>query len=95
MTYDVGDRARLEVGFTNLAGNPTDPTAVTLKVKAPGTAVVTYTFGVGGTIVKDSTGNYHADIDITVPGKWHYRWTGTGALVVVEETSLFVRKSNV
>lgn len=66
---------------------PADPTAVFFRWSDPAGNVTTWQYGVTGTIVKDSTGNYHADADTTLvgavagPGVWKLRVyaTGTGA----------------
>lgn len=93
MTYDVGDRTRLTATFTDdITGNPADPTVITLRVKPPKTnAIVMVSNSSPQQIFKDSTGVYHADIDVTVSGTWHYKWFGTGSLVAAEEATFFVR----
>lgn len=82
---NVGDLERVDItNITNAAGVVTDPTALTLKVKVPAGTVTTYTYGVDVIVVKDSVGNYHADIPITAAGRWSYAWEGTGAATVAE-----------
>lgn len=82
---NVGDVRRLEV--TNIrteAGVVTDPTALTLTVKKPDGTSTVYTYTVGPTIVRDSLGNYHANIDLDSAGWWRYSWIGTGAAAFAE-----------
>lgn len=90
--YDIGDLAKVSAAFTNAAGAAIDPTVVKLTVKKPDGTLTTYTYGVGDTIVKDSTGNYHANIDLTLAGTWRYRWFSTGTGQAAEEDDLFVQE---
>lgn len=90
--YDVGDSIRLSVAFTNSAGAAVDPGAVSLKVKAPGGTVTTYTYA-GATVTKDSTGNYHVDLDLPTAGEWLYRWAGTSSNKAATEGGFTVRPS--
>lgn len=76
--YDQGDLVRAEGVFTNAAGTAIDPTAVKVTVRRPGGQVATYVYGTDAAVVKDSTGNYHIDIDAHSPGTWYYRWWSTG-----------------
>lgn len=78
ITVFQGTTVRLNVAFTNISGAATDPTTVSLKVKAPGTALATYTYA-GGTLTRSSTGVYYKDISTTTTGGlYRYYWTGTG-----------------
>jgi hypothetical protein len=90
---DIGDQVRLSVQI-EVGGADTDPTTLLLKWKPPKTAATIYTHGAEGSpTVKDSTGNYHADIDITVQGLHYYRWEATGAAVGAEESTVTARVS--
>ena len=91
--YDVGDRVRLLATFKNAAGVATDPTTITVKTKTPAGVVATFVFGIDAQVVKDSTGNYHFDFDLTASGHWYYRWAATGAVFAAEEGTLDVRVS--
>lgn len=64
---------------------PADPTNVFVKWKDPqGNVTGPWQYGVTGSIVKDSVGNYHADADTTKvvtvggAGVWEVRWYSTG-----------------
>ena len=82
---NTGDLQRVEAtNITNAAGVVTDPTALTLKIKKPDAIITTYTYGVDNIVVKDSVGNYHADIPIDQAGRWSYSWAGTGAATFAE-----------
>lgn len=81
-TYDIGDQVRLTATFKNRSGSPADPTTVTFTYQKPGGPVISDS----GAVVKDSTGVYHYDLTLdNVPGKWRYRFAGTGALIAAEE----------
>ena len=68
--------------FTSISGTVIDPDVVTFSYQVQGLTQVTFTYtnGTGdptGTIVRDATGTYHADIDTTgQPGNWVWRWAG-------------------
>ena len=80
--YPVGSLVRQSTAFTDLTtGNPTDPAIVSLEwqVVPNGTgsagATTTWTYNSTGSIVRDGTGLYHADLDTTgVPGQWQGLW---------------------
>jgi len=91
-TYDKGDLLRLTGTFTNVSGTATDPTTVTLKIKAPGTALATYTYALSQ-VTKSTTGVYYKDISLATVGIWHYRWEGTGAVESATEGWFEVRES--
>ena len=84
-SYDVGSLIVVSAAFT-VNGVATDPTTVTCKVADP-LGVVTQP-----TVVKDSVGNYHANVDTTNghSGLWSYRFTGVGACQAVEENQFYV-----
>ena len=79
--YSVGSLVRTSETFTDAAGTLIDPTTVTLKwnivpngTGSPG-STTTWTYLGTGSIVKDSTGKYHADLDTTsLPGQWQGAW---------------------
>jgi hypothetical protein len=68
--------------FLSLAGTAVDPDIVTFGYVLPNQPAVnfTYTAPTGdptGTIVRDGTGLYHADINTTgLVGQWIWRWAG-------------------
>jgi hypothetical protein len=88
--YLRGELVRVSVAFTNNAGAAGDPTTVTLKYRPPGGAIVPIVYPAAG-IVKDSTGNYHADIDTSsAAGIWRYRWEGTSPVQSAAEAQFTV-----
>ena len=86
-SYWPGAAVRLSAIFT-VGGTATDPTTVTLQTRDPsGTTTAV-------TVVKDSTGHYHGDVEVAVSGQWHYRWVGAGAAVAAAEGTFMVRGSS-
>lgn len=82
--YTFGDQPRLSIAFTDPdnADAAYDPTGVVLTVWKPDDAdaspSISYVHGTDAQLVKDSVGNYHADIDADTAGTWSYHFQGTG-----------------
>lgn len=76
--YQVGDLVRISGAFTDTSDAPQDPSALSLFVTAPNGITTEYVYGTDVEVVKDSTGNYHADIDADLAGDWRYRWVSSG-----------------
>ncbi len=76
--YDIGDLVTVRGAFTDAAGLPADPAAVSVAYEDPSGNVTTLVYGVDAAVVKDSTGNYSLEISIDEAGDWHYRWIATG-----------------
>lgn len=72
-SYVRGVLVRASATFANAAGTAVDPTTVTFRVRAPNGTITT------PSVVKDSVGNYHVDVDANAEGTWHFRWEGAGA----------------
>jgi hypothetical protein len=90
-THDLGDLCRVTAEFTNVVTEAAlDPTVVKLSFKDPSDNVTTWIYGTDAEIVKDSTGNYHADIDCDEAGTWYYRWWSTGTGQAADEASFIV-----
>ena len=79
MSHGLGQTVTLSVTFRNASGVAADPTAVSLEVTAPDGTPATYTYA-AGQVTKASTGVYNRAVALTLPGAWHYRWEGTGAI---------------
>lgn len=78
-SFHVGALVRLKGTFTNAAGLPIDPTAVSIFVTDPAGTTTEYTYGEEGTVVKESSGVYYQDVSITnLPGTWYWRAQSTG-----------------
>ncbi len=79
MSHVLGQAVTITATFRNASGVPADPTAVALEVTAPDGTTATYTYA-GAQVTKASTGVYTRSIALSLPGAWHYRWEGTGAI---------------
>jgi hypothetical protein len=90
-SYDIGQGVIISVSITvnGVAADPTGNPIATVKDPA-GNATTP-------TVVKDSTGNYHATVDTTggPAGQWWYRFSGTGAALGAEEDFFTVEASKV
>jgi hypothetical protein len=78
-TYDVGDSVRCAGAWTDADSAAFDPDTVVFKHKDPSDNETTLTHGVDAEVVKDSTGNYHVDVDVDESGTWWYRFEGTAS----------------
>lgn len=80
--------------FTNVNGVVTDPGEVVFAYQVSNGTLYQATYGVPqtwGTIVKDSVGTYHIDIDTTgQPGIWTFVWAGAGVVQARSESQLMV-----
>jgi hypothetical protein len=92
-TYDLGDLIRVSAAFAS-AGAAIDPTAVTVKYRAPVAGTTTLVYGVDADLVKDDTGEYHVDIDADEEGTWYYRFESTGTGQAAAEGAFRVRVSS-
>lgn len=90
---DIGDARRLSVTFTDLAGTAADPDTVTLEVRAPDGTLTSYVHGTDAEVVKDSTGNYHADLEFAQAGRHMVRWIGEGTVDAVDASEVHVRRN--
>lgn len=93
MTYDLGDEIRVSAEFLDSDGDAFDPTTVLFAVRKPGGKLVQYTYGVHGELVKDSTGNYHVDVDGDLAGTWFYRFYATGTGKSAQDGQFIVKAS--
>lgn len=91
--YDKGDKVRVSGVFTNAAGSAVDPDVVRFKYRAPGASTVTLVYGTDAALVKDSTGNYHADVDCAASGVLRYRWESTGSGQAAAEGEFVIERS--
>ena len=89
--YDPGSKIRLRARFL-AEGVLTDPTTVSLKVKDPAGAIITYSYPTG--VTKESVGRYLKDIMQTMPGRWFYKYIAGpgGVLEATAEGSFRIRE---
>ncbi len=100
---DVGDVRRYgnhlasgAAAFTNAAGTADDPDSVELIVEKPDLTQTVYVLsptGQQGTLVKESTGRFYADVEHDQAGWWAVRLAGTGSPTAAAETLVRVRRS--
>ncbi len=86
--YDKGDLIRCSAAFTDAGGSAADPDVIIFKFTTPPGVTTTYIYDTDVELVKDSTGNYHVDVDGNAEGTWHYRFHSTGSGQAADE-SLF------
>lgn len=84
--YQVGDLVPLEATFRNTAGVATNPTGVTLTVRAPDGTVTT------PTPTNPSTGVYHFDLAASQAGLYWYTFKGTGTVTAADRNSFYVEE---
>ena len=92
-TYQLGDLVRCSGPFTNASDAAIDPSEVYFQVKNPSNQTTTYHYGQHAQLVKDSTGNYHVDIDADLCGTWYYRFYSTGTGQAADENSFIVENT--
>jgi hypothetical protein len=92
--FPVGKTVRISGAFVDVNGAAVDPSTVTLAYKAPGGSRTTKTYAAGD-VVKDSTGNYHYDLPLTVAGRWKYRWESTGPTTTQTDNEIRVIPTDV
>lgn len=87
--YDVGDALTSTVTFRSDADPPvlTDPTTVTVTVRAPDGTVTDRS----AEIVKAAVGVYKLTLVPTTPGVWVVRWVGVGAIAATDEKTYGVK----
>jgi hypothetical protein len=87
--YDIGDRRTLQVDFTDAAGTPAGPTAVTLTIREPDGTIVSKT---GGELSNPQVGRYTFAYTIAKDGRHVVRWQGAGVVDTAEETEFYARR---
>lgn len=94
MRFIIGQMARLSGEFQDGdSRDDVDPTNVYLRIRKPDATETTYTYGIGIVVVRDSIGNFHADIALDQVGLWFYRWVSTGAVTAADERGFQVDES--
>lgn len=83
--HDIGDVVDLRATFTDIAGVPTNPSAVTLRVRKPDGTVLT------PSPTNPGVGIYSHLLSPDLSGWWTYRFIGTGTNAAAEEARFFVR----
>lgn len=91
--FVLGEAVRVAAVFRNAAGTVADPTAVLFKYRDPAGAITPLAYPTDVALVKDSTGNYHVDIDASMAGTWNWRFYATGTGKTANEGSFTVGES--
>lgn len=80
----AGVPASARSAFCNLAGVPTDPTAVTLSVQKPDGTVLTYVWpilgGANGLLTRESVGRFFQDVSFDRATRWTWSLSSTGVV---------------
>lgn len=90
--YDVGDMRRLSVTFTDSTGASADPTGITFRVRAPDGVVTAYVYGTDVELARTAAGAYYVDYLLAKPGRYSYRFEGTGAIKTAEGADIYARR---
>ena len=86
--FEIDTLIRFTSAFTTQnAGAAIDPSSVICYVIDPNGVKNTYT---GAQIIRDSIGDYHIDLTLTVSGRWIYKWQGTGIATVTSPDIIIV-----
>lgn len=90
--WTVGETAQLTLSVDSLQGVPSDPAALRLKIDPPLGIRIELIYGTDATIVRDSAGRFHADLELTMKGIWSYRWETNSPGTTAIEGSLTVKQ---
>ena len=95
--YEIGKTMVTSIAWViGATGIAVDPSSVTLRVLMPGSSSpVVYVYGVDAGIVKDSVGQYHANIVLNTSGIVSYRWEAGGSYPDALENTVRVLPSNI
>jgi hypothetical protein len=91
--YILGEAVRVASEFTNSAEVVADPDAVFFKYRDPEGLITTLEYPDDAELVRDEIGNYHVDIELTIPGTWLWRSYATGTGRTATEGSFTVAPS--
>lgn len=89
-TYDVGDRVQVRESFA-VGSTPTDPTALTARVRRPDGTQVVYAYASAPALVRESAGNYRLDLTPDQVGTWWVAFEATGTVQDTRESAFAVR----
>lgn len=87
--YVVTTQVRVMATFANLAGTPTNPTAVACTVEAPDGTTTT------PSVTSSGSGVYYVDLTLDQAGTWLVEWQGTGAVIAAADQVIYARASKV
>lgn len=87
ITTVAGTLVELDSTFTDAANNLVDPTVVTAEIRTPDGSVVQLA------TVRVSLGLWKATYTPLIPGRYDYRFQGTGAVAAAGEGSIVATTS--
>lgn len=90
-----GDMVPVRAYIRSFAQVPTNPTTVRLRYRRPDFTAGLLTYGTDVALTRPATGEYRADIDLTQPGVWIFRWEADGNVKGAAEVHLAVAESDV
>jgi hypothetical protein len=81
--YPILTAVELSIIFTDVSGDPVDPSSVVLSVTDPDQVVTT-----PPPVARVGTGAYSSSVVVSEVGVWQYSWQGTGAVIANSGTGL-------
>lgn len=95
-TYQLGTLVQLAVAFTDLNGNPINPTTVVIYVQDPTQTPEDSTQYTGGQLGNPTVGTFTVAQLLNISGWWTYNGEGTGNIEVSSgDTRIYVEPSAV
>lgn len=91
-TFDIGDEVRLTAAFTDEAGAPDDPDAVTLRVRHPSGVTDVYS---GAQLTNSQVGTWTHLVALDEAGRWYWRAEGSANPRAAGERAFTVRASQI
>lgn len=76
--YEVGEHVGLAATF-GTADAPIDPSRVIVRVMDPSGARRELTYGLDDAVQRVGPGSYQVVVAASIPGRWRYRFVGSGS----------------
>jgi len=92
-SFDVGDLVRIRARFL-VSSRYTDPGDVTLILKPPSGASISFT-DADPEMIREDDGMYYLDHLLDQSGLWRFRWEGTSPAQGAQEGLFLVREQKV
>jgi len=91
-SYDAGTLVTFTGTFKDATLAPADPTDVFVRVRKPDGTVQVFQFSLAQ-VNKDGVGIYHKDILVNLPGRWYYKFEGTGVVQAARENYVLCKET--
>lgn len=89
-TIVQGNLVEVKATFTNsMTGIAVEPSVVLFSLRRPDGSIEK------PSATNDGTGLWHANIIVGLPGRWRYRWAGTGVVTAATEGAFWVANSEI